>query len=175
MRQINTLPRKPLYLRYWRKRFRCRCTMVQGHVCGFGGSWTRRSTCKWISWYIEERRYGHIGKFISTTGIMIHYHPQTKLREGNVFICVCLILFKGKFPCDHYPWCIGPHSTVHPPHIRPLTHPQEWHFMANRGVLFKLVYLRVVATEARTVCKRTVRILMAYFLIIKYFNWKAHF
>ena len=143
MRPRNTLPRKPLYLRYWRKRFRCRCTMVQGHVCGFGGSWTRRSTSKWISWYIEERRYGHIGKFISTTGIMIHYRPQTKLREGNVFICVCLSFGSrgnSHVTITHDALDLTVQS---PPHIRPLTHPQEWHLMANRGVLFKLVYLRV--------------------------------
>ena len=39
-----------------------------------------------------------------------------KLREGNVFTCVCRVCpwGGGGSPCDHYPWCIGPHCTGPP-------------------------------------------------------------
>ena len=63
--------RKPLCYRSWLKRFCCCCTLVQGHVCGFGRSWSGRSTCKWFSWYTEERRYTYIWKFVSATGVII--------------------------------------------------------------------------------------------------------
>ena len=34
-----------------------------------------------------------------------------KLREGYVFSRVCLSVHGGRYPYDHYPWCIGPHYT----------------------------------------------------------------
>ena len=34
-----------------------------------------------------------------------------KLREGNIFSRVCHSVHRG-VPCNHYPWCIGPHCTV---------------------------------------------------------------
>ena len=45
-------------------------------------------------------------------------HVQTPwLWEGNVFSHVSVILSVhrgGGFPCDHYPWCLGPHYTGSP-------------------------------------------------------------
>ena len=43
-----------------------------------------------------------------------HHCPPTKLREGNVFTCVCLFT-DGGGPYDHYPWCIGPHRNASAP------------------------------------------------------------
>ena len=43
------------------------------------------------------------------------YHPPTKLRNGNVFSHVCRSVCSHGIPCDHYPWCIGPH---HPGHVQ---------------------------------------------------------
>ena len=51
----------------------------------------------------------HIRKTIMFS--ICYYRPPAKLREGNVFTRVCL--FMGG---DHYPWCIGPHSTETPGH-----------------------------------------------------------
>ena len=69
------------------------------------------------------------------------YRPPTKLREGIVFTtCNCLCTWP---PCDHYPWCIGPHCPGSPPH-------RYWHLVA----------------EAYTVGKRLVRILLEYFLVV---------
>ena len=37
------------------------------------------------------------------------------VRQRNcgkvIFSVMCLCLFTRGFPCDHYPWCIGPHCT----------------------------------------------------------------
>ena len=37
-------------------------------------------------------------------------------RESNVCsrICMSVIMYNGGSPCDHYPWCIGPHHTGKP-------------------------------------------------------------
>ena len=35
------------------------------------------------------------------------YHPSTKLREGNAFVCVCLFTCSQGVPCGHYSWYIG--------------------------------------------------------------------
>ena len=43
----------------------------------------------------------------STIFSMFFYRPPTKLRESNFFVQVCLST--GGSPCDHSPWCIGPH------------------------------------------------------------------
>ena len=41
------------------------------------------------------------------------YRPPTKLREGNVFSCVCLSVHGGRgVPCNDYTGCIRPHCTV---------------------------------------------------------------
>ena len=42
------------------------------------------------------------------------YGPLTKLREGNIFICVCLSFCPRGLSCDHYPCCIGFHYTGSP-------------------------------------------------------------
>ena len=42
--------------------------------------------------------------------------PPTKLRECNVFSCVCLSVHSGS-PCGDYPWCIGNHCTGIPPDL----------------------------------------------------------
>ena len=57
--------------------------------------------------------------------VLVFYCWPTKLRKGNVFICVCLslILSRGGVPCDHYPWCIGPHDTI-TPHAPLQPHPK---------------------------------------------------
>ena len=42
------------------------------------------------------------------------YRPQTKLRDGNVSIRVCLSTEEGRrrAPFDHYTWCIGPPTVL---------------------------------------------------------------
>ena len=115
------------------------------------GIWSYLCSCKYISLYSEAVRL---------------YRPQTKLREGNVFTGICL--FTG-VPSDHYPCCIGPHSTYHlspspghgyllspllvtsgdhyPPSL-PLSWtwvliaPCYWHLVVITRDMFKLVYLR---------------------------------
>ena len=51
---------------------------------------------------------------------------QRKLRGGNVFTGVCLSVHRGGSPCNHYPWCIGPHCTgpPDPPGHQTLDQPQ---------------------------------------------------
>ena len=50
------------------------------------------------------------------------YCPPTKLREGDVFTGVSVILFRGS-PCDHYPLCIESHCTAPPLGHKPHPHP----------------------------------------------------
>ena len=46
---------------------------------------------------------------------VIHSHRlPRKLREGSVLSRVCPSVCP-RFPCDHYPCCIGPHCTAPPP------------------------------------------------------------
>ena len=46
--------------------------------------------------------------FIFKACYLFHlYRPPTKMREGKIFIR--FILFGEDVPCDHYPWCTGPH------------------------------------------------------------------
>ena len=62
------------------------------------------------------------------------YCPPTKLREGDVFTGVSVILFRG-YPCYHYPLCIGSHCTGplgHKPHPHPQPYPRD---------MFKLFHL----------------------------------
>ena len=50
--------------------------------------------------------------------------PPTKLREGNVFSRVSLILIpggRGGSRCDHYPRCIWPHHSLTTPWFQPHT------------------------------------------------------
>ena len=85
------------------------------------------------------------------TYMYFHFHanvycPPTKLREGNVFICVCL-LTRGS-PCDHYHmmhWTsLCRHTWLHSP-----TWTSDmgsslcyWHLVAITGDLFKVVHLK---------------------------------
>ena len=41
---------------------------------------------------------------------MVFYRLSTKLHESNIFSHVCLST-GVEAPCDHYPWCYGPHQT----------------------------------------------------------------
>ena len=79
--------------------------------------WTLRflfSLVFWLQGLLDEP-YWHHECILS--GVYL-YHPQMKLREGNVFTSVCLSFCSGEvegFPCKHYPWSIG---TWFPPHTR---------------------------------------------------------
>ena len=48
--------------------------------------------------------------------LSFYYRPPTRLREGNVFKCVCLSVNRRG---SHYLWYIGPRCTRTHPHIRP--------------------------------------------------------
>ena len=80
------------------------------------------------------------------------HRPSTELREGNVFIRVCLSISQSVHrgdgaPCDHYSWSIGPHCTAPCP---PSPGHQTWDLeappplVAITRVLFKLVHLRTL-------------------------------
>ena len=83
---------------------------------------------------------------------MYVYRPPMKLREGNVFMRVCLST--GGVPYDHYPWYIGLQYTGPP--APPSTHgtlptweillqppaSYQWHLVANTTDQFKLVQFR---------------------------------
>ena len=99
----------------------------------------------------------------------IYYRPTTKLREGNVFTGVCLLFCSGGChvtithdalhltvqshpvpePAPLPPLVIWDMTTPPPPDMGPPTN-QSWH---------------LVATEARTVRNRAVRILLECFLV----------
>ena len=78
--------------------------------------------------------------------------PPMKLREGNVFMRVCLST--GGVPYDHYPWYIGLQYTGPP--APPSTHGTlptweillqppascQWYLVANTTDQFKLVQFR---------------------------------
>ena len=99
------------------------------------------------------------------------YRPPTKLWKVNIFSHVCLSVnhsvHKGRIPCDHYLWCIGPRLPRHrtsmyrdPQDMQPhytVTSPAPnspdlglhctgtpcyWYLAAKTGDLFKLVHLR---------------------------------
>ena len=48
----------------------------------------------------------------------LYYSRPRKLLEGNVSL-VSVCLFTGESPCDHCPWCIGPHCTAPNPVPQP--------------------------------------------------------
>ena len=49
------------------------------------------------------------------------YRPPKYLRKGNIFsrICLSVCLSIRGFPCDYYPWCIGPYCTGPLPDMGP--------------------------------------------------------
>ena len=125
-----------------------------------------------------------------------YYRSPTMLREGNVFTDVCVsICSQGAGSlCDHYPWYIGHHckSPPNPLDIRPGTPPPPRHqalipsplLVTSGGYHWRPVQTcsfdntpdrhLVVATEACTVCKRAVRILLEYFLVYgQRLKWEA--
>ena len=107
------------------------------------------------------------------------YHQQTKLQEGNVFTGICLFTW-GEWVTSNASWYrshgrVSHNSTLD---IRPGTYPYYWHLVAKTVDLFKLVYLmtswewhQVAATEARTVSKRAVQILLECFLVSDMNTW----
>ena len=69
--------------------------------------------------------YSHLA-FLHFVVTRRFYHPPTKLREGNVFSCVCpSFCSQTGVPCEHYPWCIGHHCTRPLLNNRPWTHPSQ--------------------------------------------------
>ena len=81
------------------------------------------------------------------------YHPQTKLRKGNVFYtCVSVILFTGGEGSHHVTSCYGQHHAF----ARTGPHPPGWHAQGWHSPL---------GWHPLTVNKRAVRILLECFLI----------
>ena len=127
----------------------------------------QRNFLLWRSFTVHPRTKQHAKVFC--------YHPPTKLRKGNVFSHICVCLGRGDShvtvthdtldlaaqrplpPLDMGPYCTCP--------------PCYWHLMA--GDLFQLVHLRtpahqswhLIATEAQTVGREVVCILLECFLV----------
>ena len=89
--------------------------------------------------------------------IFFGINPHVSKHHAFCLHRVTILLQRGRVPCDHYPWCIGPHHTVYPPLYRnslgppPLYRdppgqgpigPCLWHLVAKTGDLFKLPHLR---------------------------------
>ena len=59
-----------------------------------------------------------------------------------MFSQLCVCLFVRGWPCDHYPWCIGPHCTAYP-------HPQLLRMVTITADLFKLVHWTRLCSTAQ--------------------------
>ena len=99
---------------------------------------------------------GQSTKFTLHSYVRNIYRPQTKLRKGNVFTDVCLFTDGGsrQYQMHHG---IGHTVGYHLLEIRPAPPPPEQHLVV------------ATETEARTVSKRAVCILLACFLVCIWF------
>ena len=84
-------------------------------------------TTEWTGCLWDPRPHGYPESTESSTAgnlwlitlwhVYNYYCPPTRLREDNVFSHFCLAMSHSVHrvglgvPCDHCPWCIGPHST----------------------------------------------------------------
>ena len=123
----------------------------------------KKSSCMW--WQHHEPRFGEFRN-------SYYNHPTTKLREGNAFSLVCLSFCRGwGVPWDHYPWCIIPHCTGPSPSASDIW----WPTLETCSKLFTSKtpppptqwYWHLVATEACTVGKLVIRILLECFLEVR--------
>ena len=103
----------------------------------------------------------------------IYYHLPTKLREGNVFICVCVCLFHDSL--DPTIQALPPPNTGNAP-----PGPQTWELTTQgHPDMFKFVHfgpqytappspdmITLIHYETCTVSKQAVCVLLEYFLVL---------
>ena len=113
------------------------CNQILGHVADQDYI---DEKCYWQICINHDNRCPHFLKLLDKSNLDLKWVNRTQsdslLQELHVIFgaeflppanevagslcfyrCLFVVLFRGS-PCDHYPWCIGPHCTGHP-HWKP--------------------------------------------------------